>query len=99
MSSKKGSFWLSAQGLAALGLIGAASYFLLIEHREHLFAFLPYLILLLCPLMHIFMHGGHGHGHSGHGEHGGHDDHESDQDAYERGLEEGRKQAERRNHH
>jgi hypothetical protein len=26
---------------------------------------LPYLLLLACPLMHVFMHGGHG-GHGGH---------------------------------
>jgi hypothetical protein len=26
---------------------------------------LPYLVFLACPLMHIFMHGGHGHGHQG----------------------------------
>lgn len=56
-------FWLSSKGLAAISLIGFASYFLLMEHRQHLFEYLPYLILLLCPLMHIFMHGGHGHKH------------------------------------
>ena len=55
------SFWLSSKGLAAISLIGFASYFLLMEHRQHLFEYLPYLILLLCPLMHLFMHGGHGH--------------------------------------
>jgi hypothetical protein len=27
---------------------------------------LPWLFLAACPLMHLFMHGGHGHGH-GHG--------------------------------
>jgi hypothetical protein len=27
---------------------------------------LPYLILLACPLMHLFMHHGHGHGHKSH---------------------------------
>ncbi len=35
------------------------------EHRMHLsglLGWLPYLILLACPLMHLFMHGGHGHG-------------------------------------
>lgn len=37
---------------------------LLTEHKIHLLNALPYLLLLLCPLMHIFMHGGgHGHGH------------------------------------
>jgi len=40
-------------------------FFLLTEHRAHLFGALPYLLILLCPLMHLFMHGGHGgHGHS-----------------------------------
>ena len=44
--------------------------------------------MLLCPLMHLFMHGGHG-GHSHHSE-------ESEEDAYRRGLEDGRKE---RDHH
>ncbi|WP_414718295.1 DUF2933 domain-containing protein [Vibrio chemaguriensis] len=40
------------------------SYFLITEHREHVFEYLPYLILLLCPVMHLFMHHGHGHHHN-----------------------------------
>ena len=43
-----------------------ALFYLLSEHRAHLFGILPYLFLLACPLMHIFMHHGHG-GHHGHG--------------------------------
>ncbi len=42
-----------------------AAFFLITEHRAHLsgwFAYWPYLLLLACPLMHLFMHGGHGHG-------------------------------------
>lgn len=62
MTNQKRSFGVSPQGLAALCIIGAASYFLLIEHRQYLFAWLPFLILALCPLMHIFMHRGHNHG-------------------------------------
>ena len=49
------------------------AYFLITEHWAHIVPFLPWLIFLACPLMHIFMHGGHGHG-SGHGSH---EDHES----------------------
>jgi hypothetical protein len=40
-----------------------ALFYLLSEHRAHLFGALPYLLLLACPLMHFFMHGRHHHGH------------------------------------
>ena len=40
MSNKQPSFWVTPTGWAALGLIGAASYFLLMEHTQHLFQFL-----------------------------------------------------------
>ncbi len=58
-------FWRSryAVGLLVMGAI--AAYFLLSEHRAHFFGALPFLLLLLvCPLMHVFMHHGHG-GHAG----------------------------------
>ena len=45
----------------AFALVGA--YFLLTEHRAHLFEYLPYLLLLACPLLHLFGHGGHSHKH------------------------------------
>jgi hypothetical protein len=38
-----------------------AVFFLWTEHRAHLFGALPYAIVLLCPLMHYFMHRGHRH--------------------------------------
>lgn len=44
-----------------------ALFYLLSEHRAHLFGILPYVLLLACPLMHVFMHGGH---HDRHGAHG-----------------------------
>ena len=37
--------------------------FLLTEHTAHVFDALPWLLILACPLMQIFMH---------HGRHGGH---------------------------
>jgi hypothetical protein len=40
-----------------------AAFYLWTEHRAHLLGILPFLFLLACPLMHLFMHGGHGHGH------------------------------------
>jgi len=53
--------------LVFVGFAAIAAYFLLSEHRLHALSALPWiLILLACPLMHVFMHGGHG-GHGGHG--------------------------------
>lgn len=39
--------------------VAVALFYLLAEHRAHLFGILPYLLLLACPLMHFFMHHGH----------------------------------------
>ena len=47
-----------------LWVLGAiALFYLLTEHQAHLFGWLPYLLILACPLMHLFMHGGHHGGH------------------------------------
>lgn len=48
------------------GFAAIAGFLLLAEHRAHFFGALPYLLLLACPLMHLFHHGGHG-GHRNHG--------------------------------
>ena len=57
-----------------IGFLLLAGYFLFIEHRAHLLGWLSsygiWLLLLACPLMHLFMHGGHGT-HSGHRDDGG----------------------------
>jgi hypothetical protein len=44
-------------GLAVF--LSIALFFLLAEHRAHLFGALPWLLLFACPLMHLFMHRGH----------------------------------------
>ena len=41
-----------------LGLAGLAAFYLLTQHQAHLLGALPLLILLACPLMHLFMHHG-----------------------------------------
>ena len=61
----------SRVGLVLLAFLAIAAFFLLTEHRAHLLGLLPWLLLLACPLLHLFMHRGHG----GHGEDGdGHED-------------------------
>lgn len=65
---------------AWLGLclfLAIAAVFLWEEHRAHLLGALPYVLLLLCPVIHLFMHRGHG-GHSRHAAHGGTDRHADD---------------------
>ena len=59
-----------------IGFLLIAAYFLVTEHRAHLSGWMStygiWLLVLACPLMHLFMHGGHDHG--GHGEHSPRDD-------------------------
>ena len=88
MSHEEHKFWNTPKGWAACVMIFAASYFVWMEHRQHLFEFLPYLIFLLCPLMHLFMH---------HGHHGQADKSTDDaiEDAYLRGVEDGQQQKRR----
>lgn len=64
--------WLrSRTGLGLLAFLGIAAFFLAIEYTAHFFGILPWLLLLLCPLLHSFMHGGHGD----HGVHMGREGH------------------------
>lgn len=54
-------FWLGVCLFAAI-----AVFFLWGEHEAHILGALPWLILLACPLIHLFMHSNHGHdGHGG----------------------------------
>lgn len=58
-------FYKRKPGIALGMLLVIALFYLAREHYGHLSQLLPYLILLLCPLMHLF-----GHHHGGHGRHG-----------------------------
>jgi hypothetical protein len=61
------AFWRSKTGVVLIMLVAIGAFYLVREHFSHLspyLTYLPYLILLACPLMHIF-----GHGHGGHGQH------------------------------
>lgn len=59
-------FLFSRTGIATLGFLAIAGYFLWTEHRVHLFTYWPFLLLLACPLLHFFHHGGHGGKHANH---------------------------------
>ncbi|QFU76374.1 DUF2933 domain-containing protein [Halioglobus maricola] len=53
--------WLTTRNIAITSIGGAVLYYLWVEHHTHLIHFLPYAIFILCPFVHIFMHGGHSH--------------------------------------
>ncbi|MCL5997995.1 MAG: DUF2933 domain-containing protein [Chloroflexi bacterium] len=53
-------FLKSRAGLVLLAFLAVGAFFLVTEHTAHVFGLLPYALLLLCPILHLFMHGGHG---------------------------------------
>lgn len=57
----------SREKIVLVGFLVVAGFYLFTEHRAHLYGALPWLLLAACPLMHLFMHGGHGGSHN----HGG----------------------------
>jgi Protein of unknown function (DUF2933) len=64
MSSQSSRTARGQRGRISSGLVfGAfaliALFFLVTEHRAHFFSWLPYLLVLACPLLHLL----HGHGH------------------------------------
>ncbi|WP_161853600.1 DUF2933 domain-containing protein [Bradyrhizobium sp. CCBAU 051011] len=50
----------SRVGLVLVGFLIIAGALLFTEHQAHVLGLLIWLPLLACPLMHLFMHGGHG---------------------------------------
>lgn len=65
---------LSGQRIALVLFIIIGGFFLWAEHKAHIMGALPYLILLLCPVMHFFMHRGHGGHGTSHDQHSHHDE-------------------------
>ena len=53
----------SLRAILLCAFLAILGFFLLTEHRAHLFGALPYVFLLACPLLHLLLHGRHG----GHG--------------------------------
>jgi len=54
----RGGFLRSRANWVLLAFIVIAGFYLVTEHRAHLFGYLPWLLLLACPFLHLFMHGG-----------------------------------------
>jgi hypothetical protein len=57
----------SPTGMLAVAAVVLLAIYTATQHTEHILAALPFAFILLCPLMHLFMHGGH----AGHGPDGG----------------------------
>jgi hypothetical protein len=57
--------WGPRVKLTFLVFAAIGGFLLIAEHRAHVLPFLPFVIIAACPLMHLFMHGGHGR-HGGH---------------------------------
>ncbi|MGO6847408.1 DUF2933 domain-containing protein [Rhizobium ruizarguesonis] len=59
------SAWSTYSRTVFIAFAAIALALIAYEHRVHVLGILPWLLILACPLMHMFMHHGHG-GHSGH---------------------------------
>lgn len=77
----KQSWLFSRTGLVTCGFLAAIAFLMATGHTAHLLGAVPYLLLLACPLMHIFMMSGHG----GHGCHGHHHEHKHGKEAPKEG--------------
>ena len=58
---ERGGFFSSRWNIGLVVFLAIAGYYLISEHQAHVFGVLPLLLLLACPLMHLF---GHHHNHS-----------------------------------
>jgi hypothetical protein len=53
------SWWRTRAGIAVIGFALVGAFYVLREHGGHVLGALPYLLILACPPMHLFMHRGH----------------------------------------
>ena len=63
-SEDRKGWFNSRSNIVLIAFLAIAGFYLITEHRAHVFGLLPFQILLACPLLHVFMHRGHG----GHGD-------------------------------
>ncbi len=79
MSKPTHRWWHNRANIALAVFVAIGGYFLWTEHRAHVIEFLPWLLVLGCGAMHLFMHRGHGGHGSDDGERPrGHDERETD---------------------
>lgn len=60
---EKSGLFASRAGIVLIAFLVIGGFYLVTEHRAHLIPYLgywPFLLILACPLLHVFMHGGHG---------------------------------------
>lgn len=72
----KGNKWLKKDRIITVVFLIFIAFYLLTEHKAHTFQALPWLIILACPVVHIFMHKVM---HKGHDRHGNSKNKEEDQ--------------------
>ncbi|MBX9591243.1 MAG: DUF2933 domain-containing protein [Hyphomonadaceae bacterium] len=56
---RQGSFLTSRAGFVLIAFLAIVGVLLTTEHRAHALGALFWLLILACPLLHIFMHGRH----------------------------------------
>jgi hypothetical protein len=57
-----GSFLTSRAGIVLFAFLGLVGFLLTTEHSAHALGALLWLVILVCPLLHVFMHGRQEHG-------------------------------------
>ncbi len=56
---RQGGFLSSRAGIVLIAFLLIVGFLLTTEHRAHALGGLLWLAILACPLLHMFMHGGH----------------------------------------